>query len=437
MSLNSSKIKIYYEQTSRLVNLLIVSGPLGMGGFAFILATFGVNFFSFITHMLLSRMLGPANFGLLNVILGISLLVTIPLTGIQMATTQSVIQQKINKTLYSAQIAAKRSFYFGLLIMVLLIASTPLVDSYVHVNSATTLVALAAWVPVAALGAFAQGVLLGNYQFRVAAFAIFIGTGVLRLVMSLLAVDAGFGVLGAMVAMFVAQTVSSLIMLILIRDSLLDNTNSNILHLKFKTTILSTASLLGLTALISVDTFFARHIFDPRTAGFYVTGEVGAHMVLYLTSAFASIMFPLVSSGKGNDESSERIFLQTVIVTGFCGITASAVMTLFPKLIILIVFGSKFYGVSRILGILSIASAVFAILYLFTYLHIARNSLFALLPWLGVAATLLFMKFMVLTITSLSILVLSISVITTMISSIPIIYNFLGNHAKLDAVNEF
>ena len=71
----------------------IVAGLLSHGGWSLVVATTGVSGFNFLFHVLISRLLGPSQYGALNAVLNVISVLAVPLGAVQLAVTQAVVSQ--------------------------------------------------------------------------------------------------------------------------------------------------------------------------------------------------------------------------------------------------------------------------------------------------------------------------------------------------------
>ncbi len=402
----------------------LTSGLLGRGAVSFLLATAGVNASNFLFHIVMSRLVGPARYGVIGALLSILSILAVPVGAIQMAITQAVIDRSndhehvslrkiVNKTL-SGGIAA--SLFFALCV--------PALNGFLHTNSIWPLLLVAMWIPLAAVGAALQGALIGQYRFREVAFATFIGGGPLRLLAGAAMALLGLGVSGAVIATIVAQLFTTSSLLFSSRREIRRGAPGSVVRSSGRDMILSVAALGGFTALFSIDTFLARHFFQPNTAGQYAAGAIAAHIALFVPSAIIAIAFPRLADGKGTGQSSRRAFFQAIRVTTAIGLIVAIALAEFSSPLIRLLFGSKYVGAVGIIGPLALASAATGISSLFVYLHLARRSVTALIPWVGVALVTILIALHHQTINSVAVLVLAVSLLTLFASAIPAIMSF-------------
>jgi O-antigen/teichoic acid export membrane protein len=395
------------------------SGIFGRGAMSYLVAFAGISVASFVFHLVVSRLLGPTHYGVMGALLGIISLLTVPLGAVQIAVTQAVVDKEVAGQSFSMVSVTWRSFLAGCVAMVALAGCAPVIDRFLHIGTPLPIFLVAAWIPLATVSAVLQGALIGEYRFRPVAFASFVGIGLIRLILGDLMVSAGFGVSGAVAATIFAQAFTMFSLLFSARHELLGHRHASVVRTKMRDTVLSVAALAGYTTLIGIDTFLAQHFFSSSQAGKYAAVAVAAHIAFFIPAALVTVAFPHLADGKGANESSRRIFRQTLRVSVVLGVLAAVVMTVLPTLTIRILFGAKYAGAASILGQLSFASVAVGLLILFVYLHLARRSILALTPWIGVVLAVVLISVLHHSSESVALIMLIVSVVTMAIAAVP------------------
>ncbi len=396
------------------------SGIFGRGEVSFLVAFAGISISSFVFHIIVSRLLGNAHYGSMGALLGIISLLTVPIGAVQIAVTQAVIDEESRGESFSMTRVTQRAALCGVVAMVLVGAVTPLVDSFLHISSPVPMFLVALWVPLSTISAVVQGALVGEYRFRPVAFASFAGVGVVRLVLGAILVEAGLGVSGAAAAITVAQAFTMLSLLYSARHELFTHhRGAAVVRTKLRDTVLSIAALAGYTSLINVDTFLANHYLRAAFAGDYAAVAVAAHIAYFVPAALVTVVFPHLADGRGVSETSRRVFRQSMNFSLVMGLLAAVVMTVFPHLTVSVLFGAKYASAATILGVLAFASVALGVLILFVYLHLARRSLFALTPWVGVALSVVLISIDHRSLHAISLIMLTVSVVTMTLIAVP------------------
>src|SRR5665213_451074 len=397
----------------------LTAGIFGRGALSFLVATAGVNVSNFLFHIFVSRLLGPAHYGVVGAILSILSLLAVPVGAAQLAVTQAVIGHGLSNPPYSLGKVTKRAFIGGLVAMCMFAGLTPLLDGFLRVGSPWPLLLVSTWIPLATVAAVLQGALIGEYRFRSVAFAMGVGGGPVRLILGVVMVSAGFGVKGAVVATILAQAFTTGSLLFSARNDLRSHQEGPVIRTSTRDMTLSIASLASYTALIGVDTFLARHFFSATEAGKHAAAAIAAHSARFVPGALVTVAFPHLVDGKGISAQSRKTFTQALKITTVLGVIVAGTLTILSSLVVHLLFGSSYTGATSIVGILAFTSAAIGVLSLLVYLHLARRSLVALTPWLGVVLAILLISFRHQTITSVAVVMLVVSLFMLVVAGLP------------------
>jgi glycosyltransferase involved in cell wall biosynthesis len=133
-----------------------------------------------------------------------------------------------------------------------------------------------------------------------------------------------------------------------------------------------------------IDTILARHFLDPVPAGLYAAAAVAGHIAMFLPGALVMVVFPRLVADEGVGPQSRKTLAEAFGLMTVIGLGATAVLAGVPKLVVRLLFGAAYAHAAEAVGVLALASALFGLIGLLTYLHIARRSLVALMSWAGV-----------------------------------------------------
>jgi glycosyltransferase involved in cell wall biosynthesis/O-antigen/teichoic acid export membrane protein len=410
-------------------------GIFGRGAVSFLVAIAGVNVSNFVFHIFVSRLLGPAHYGVVGALLSILSLLAVPVGAAQLAVTQAVIGHDSTGLPFSLRKVTLRAFAGGLIAAAVLACIIPVLDSFLHIESPWPLLLVGVWIPLATVGAVLQGALIGEYRFRSVAFAMFVGGGPVRLILGAGLVLAGFGVIGAVTATLLAQAFTTGSLLYSARREMRSNHGGPIIRTSIRDMSLSIGSLASYTTLIGVDTFLARHFFSASVSGKYAAGAVAAHIALFVPGAIVTVAFPHLVDGKGISAQSRKTFAQALKITTVLGIVVAGSLTVLSGIVVQLLFGSSYAGATSIVGVLSFASAAIGVLTLLVYFHLARRSLVALTPWFGVALAVLLISIRHQTTFSVAVIMLAVSILMLVISGLPAVRALAAATAN-DAAND-
>jgi O-antigen/teichoic acid export membrane protein len=361
----------------------IPSGLLSHGGWSLVVATTGVSGLNFLFHILISRLLGPPQYGAFTAVLNIISVLAVPLGAVQLAVTQSVNAGSSRGQVSLRSLTIKATLW-GIGAMVVSEALSPLTNSFLSLNSPFANLAMAAWIPVAVVGAVLQGALLGELRFVPVAVATFLGGGALRLASGALLVSAGCGVAGAVAATVIGQAFTTGVLLLIARREVFAKA-LNPVRISLRDTVRSIGALAGCTTLGGIDVFLARHFLVHLAAGLYAAGATAGHIAMFLPGALVTVAFPKLVAAARTGISVRKTLTETLGLVTAIGLACFAVLALLPGVVVDVLFGRQYATAAGIVGIIGLTSVFLGIISVLTYFYVARRSMAALSSWAGVA----------------------------------------------------
>jgi glycosyltransferase involved in cell wall biosynthesis/O-antigen/teichoic acid export membrane protein len=348
-----------------------------------VVATTGVNGLNFLFHVLISRLLGPSQYGALGAVLNVIAVLAVPLGAVQLAVTRAVVSGAGKERISLRRLTVK-AMLWGAGAMVGFGVLSPLIDGFLNLKSPFAALAIGVWIPLAVVAAVLQGALLGELRFVPVAVALFFGGGALRLVSGAVLVSAGFGLGGAVAATVIGQVFTTAALLLVARREVFAKGLARI-QISLRDALLSIAALAGYTTLIGIDVFLARHFLAPVPAGLYAAAATAGRIALFLPGALVTVAFPRFVSAGGTGIIARKTLVETLGMVTATGLAAFAVLAGVPGIVVGVLFGPKYLAAASIVGITALSSVFLGIIGLLTYFHVARRSMAALYSWAGVA----------------------------------------------------
>ena len=332
------------------------------------------NVGSYVYHLLMGRLLGPAGYGEYSSLLSLLYIFTVPLT-----VSQTVLIKFVSDFKAHGEIGQAKSLFTKVTKMLLVaivigfpfaFIAAPWIAGFLHLTTSTLFIVLYA------LGAFSflsvpPISLLSGYQ-RFIWLSIFSAGGIfLKLAISI--PMARWGVYGVLLG----ATMSSLIVYTLYYIPL-----RFILRIKSAATNLSRTSafgyavptlftLLGITSLFSTDIILVKHFFQASEAGIYAALAILGKIVFYASSAIATVLFPTVAERAASSGSTKKLILAAT--GGVASISAGITILyfLFPDSIIRLLFGKAYGGAGVLLGEFGVFITLFSVGYIITMASLA------------------------------------------------------------------
>lgn len=216
-----------------------------------------------------------------------------------------------------------------------------------------------------------------------------------RLVLGATLVAIGFGTLGAIWGLVVAQIIALVFAAYFAKrhgfqESLrlhqLPNVRLLAPELKYAGLVL--AGSLTVTLMYSVDIIFVKHYFDARTAGLYAGISVTARILFFLTASVAQVLIPSVSPNQSR-QHNQQVLLRSLGLLLAIGTLGLAAFYFFPTQILHILLGKTYLTYADLLPRLSLAIFIVSIINLMViYYTSLRQYIVALITLAGSAITL-------------------------------------------------
>ena len=346
------------------VLLLLVFGLLNASNYAF--------------HVVVSRLLGPSEYGALAALLAVTLVLSVPFAVLQTAlASQTATLRARGREHEVAGLAAdalKTVLPFAWAVgVVVLVVGTPLLSVFLHIGIAPAML-LAPYVVASVPLSVAYGVLQGQLRFKALATLIMVGVA-LRFVLGVTLVGAGLGVSGALLGTVLATALTVPLAVYVIRvDRVAWRGARRILHALRADVGTALWGLTSFWVLAEMDVALARHYLSAEAAGFYSSAGLMARAPLFIAAAVGVVAFPRFVAGRSDEASLHRWLRVSVAATAGIGAICVGGLVLLREPLISIAFGRSFLPGADLLPLLATAMACLAVVSVLVYFHIAVGS---------------------------------------------------------------
>lgn len=385
----SNKSKISGLQRVRRTSMknkiiTIVKHPLFYGSGILMVGTLIANFFSFLFNLFMSRNLSVADYGILasiaaligfpTLIVGAVVPLIVNFAGNYFATGRLDMVRGLYLKLH------KFLFFIGLVVWIIFLLGIPVISNFFHLNDTYLLF-------IASIIIFISCVSIINYAFLQAKLAfisqvviITIGT-ITKLALGALLVFAGFGVSGAVFALFVSGAVAYLVSYIpfkFIFDKKIGSPSIDMKEL-FSYGLPSSLTLMGLTSFISADIILVKHFFNSTEAGLYAGLSLIGRVIFYISSPIASVMFPLVVQKYSKNENFTNTFKLAIFFVFLPSVFLTLFYYYFPEFTILFFLKkTEYLSMSPLLWLFGIFISLYCLLSIISnfYLSIKKTKIF-------------------------------------------------------------
>ena len=322
------------------------------------------NSFSYVFHFVLSRKLGPEQYGTLATMMAIAAML-----GVIGASVGTVAMQETARMWGSRLDRLIPDFFrrsgravFGLSLIVALslgLLSIPL-KGYLHIDIVWLWWLLASYVGISLFSAFARGAAQGTHRFSVYAWSISV-EGIGKVVLALSFVALGLGVGGALGGLVCSALLGlGVVFFPLAFGGQRDHASTPSTGLggrALKVLAVSSAT----SALLYIDMLFAKHHFIAKEVGYFGAAGTIARMIPYGAGLVMPILAPLAAAAKHSSRASLR---QILLLVGLSALGAIALgmtlISLFPDALIHVMYGASYTSAAPILPLYGIDESLFS-----------------------------------------------------------------------------
>ena len=329
-----------------------------------------VNVFNFSYNIVMARWLGPAEFGHINAAVTVLLLASCVSLAFQLVCAKFVARNKSDGGKAAVVHALLGKAWLASLGMaaVLFLAQRP-IAAFLNLPQPWTIAFLAAGIAVYAPLGVKRGGMQGvcsfprlGGNFAIEAFTRFVvGAGL---------VLAGYGALGAVGAIS-AGVFAAFLFPRVPRQLRVHATMAE--PPSFAEALQAIVFFVGQVIINNIDILLVKHFFPSDPAGVYAAiSQIGR--LLYFASWFGVInaMFPVTAAATGEQRKAYGIGLPLLLVLGL-SLVFIAIAGMFPHLIMVVIFGSRFVDTGWLLGLYAAATALYSLSVVFIAYEMSRR----------------------------------------------------------------
>jgi len=338
-----------------------------------------VGVLNYLYYPVLGRMLPPSAFGEVQTLVSLFLQITIFLSVLGLITVNIVANYKDEEQRNAVVLEfEKLAFVISAALVLLTVIFQSSLRQFLHFNSSWPFVILmlsvVATVPFTFRGAFVRG----QKKFGVSAISTIIGAGA-KLLFSVLLVLVGFGTIGAIGGLILAQVVAAAyVAWWALRLGLKRGNNARrsalpdfkVLLPELRYGLLVLVGSLVITLQYSLDILVVKHYFDAHTAGLYAGVASVARIIFFLTASIALVLMPSVRLHQPAAQN-RKLLVKSLLLFAALTIPTLLFFIGFPKFVIGILMGSSYESMAGLLPKLGVAICVIAILNLFVSYYLA------------------------------------------------------------------
>ena len=342
-----------------------VRHPLFSGSFLMIGGSMAINTLSYVYHLIVGRLLGPIEYGILASVFSIFYIVSVVPLSSSIAIVKFISSAKNLKEV--AQIyKGINDFIIKLAIIlavVVILVSLP-VSKFLNIPSPVPIMILAPILFFSLLTLVNQSTAQGLLKF-IGVVGPNFTSNFTKLALGVVFIAIGLSVPGAMLAIAIGSLLAYVFSLVIIKKKITKLPQKSKFDLKpfFKYTFPALLQALAFTSLFTVDVILVKHFLPDFDAGLYASLSTSGKIIYFTVTPIAGVMFPIVSKRHSAGESYKKIFLTALAFSIVLSLGVDAVYYFFPKTAISILFGSKYLEASSELILMGIFITFYSLNY--------------------------------------------------------------------------
>jgi len=347
----------------------IIKNQLVSGGAVLFLGGLASSAAGYVYHLLMGRMLGPVDYGVLASLFSLSSIFGIPTSGLGLVVTREISalrgRKKIGEISFFYSWILKKFMIFGFFLFLILMLFSPFISNFLHLES-TNLVLIV--VVISAFGIFMSinnSVLQGFLRFKLMSVLGVLVAG-LKLVIAVFLVFLGLKVTGAISALLISLVIGLLVIFPFVKKLLPKEPKKFKVNGKklLKYTIPVFLSTLAFTSIYTIDVVLARHFLSGWEAGFYASLSTLGKIIFFASGPISMAMFPMVAARHANGENYINLLALSFAIVALICLGTSTIYFLAPSLMFSLLFGKLFLDASYALGFFALFMSLYSLSYL-------------------------------------------------------------------------
>jgi O-antigen/teichoic acid export membrane protein len=364
----------------------LIYGPIFKGSLTVSLLIFAGSFFNYLFNMIMGRMLGPADYGILAALLSIVYVLSVFSSSVQVVSSKytSIYKaegntDKINALFWGMN---RKMFWLSIGSFLLIFALSPLIARFLNIPSTLTVMIFSTLFLVTFLAPVNRGILQGLQRFFYFAISFPFESGI-KLLTGVLLVVLGFGVNGAAFAPFFGVLLAYFIIAVPLLKLFKKRKKS--IRLPWREMLVYAKPVflttLGLSGFLIFDVFLVKHYFPPYEAGLYAALSLMGRIIFFITGPVNQIMFPLVSESYQKKKNYKQLMLDAFLLVTFLSAAVLLFYYFFPTFSVKLIFGSAYLGIQPYLIFFGFTMFMYSVANVLVYYFLAtQRTMIYILP---------------------------------------------------------
>lgn len=341
------------------------NNPLIKNSTIFFLGSITVSIGNYIYHLVLGRILGPEDYGILASLISISIILSIPTATISLISTKLASNAKVKKNYgqlhFLIRYLLKRLGLASIIFILIFSLLSPAIAAFLKIPTPNLVIMIGLSMVFAFLIPVTEGTLKGLQLFKPLAINMSIlpvvktGLGIILVLMGFQIYGALGGFLAANIAVFAFSFIPLRFLFKYKRKKRI-----KINHI-FRYSIPVLAALFCFTLLYNLDIILVKHFFNEQDAGLYSALSKLGQIIFFGTGAIATVLFPMVSEKYKKGENTNHLLWQSLKIVSLASGFGVLLFFIFPKFFMSLLFGAAYLSVSPLVGLFALAMLFLAL----------------------------------------------------------------------------
>ncbi len=372
------------------------SSELGQGSLVLFIMINFYNFFNYLFHFLTARLLGPADYGTLAVLMSIVYIFAIPSEAIQTIVSRYTsafnVRKELGKMHFLLSKVLRKGLRISLICFVFFSLFSIFLSRLLSINYFLFFITGGVVFGIFLLPAV-RGILQGRKRFKALGTNMIIESSS-KIVFALLLIGFGFRVSGAITGVVFGIFISFFLSFFFIREVLRTPSIEAKIDGVYGYSFSVFLAILTVILLYSLDIILAKFFFPADVAGKYAVASMIGKMIFFGTYPISKAMFPLSSEDSDAGKKTRPLFITSFfLLLVLCAIPL-LIMLFYPKILVLVLFGNSYLEIAPVLFFLGSAMSILSFANLIIMYGISVKKLsFPFLLFLGVIFEVLLFSF--------------------------------------------
>ncbi|MEK6817205.1 MAG: oligosaccharide flippase family protein, partial [Nanoarchaeota archaeon] len=363
----------------------------------FILINLG-NLINYLYQIVMARMLGPSDYGILAVLTSLTYIFAIPTLAIQTVVSKKIaifnLKKEYNqmKSLFFGFL--RKLFVFSFIIFIFFVILSFFITKPLNIPF-WLLVLTGTLIITSFIYPLTAGSLQGMKKFSALGWNTLLIFSI-KIIVAIILVIFGFKVYGAILGVIIGVIFGFIIALPYIKEIINAKKDDDGTKILTKENSLIFAAILVLVFIYSIDVIMARIFFSGEIVGKYAVISTIGKIILFSTMSIGNVMFPISAERHHAGVKTKSIVKKASLYVFILCAIAIILFIIFPELIIKLLFGSQYLEKAKLLPYLGIAFSFIAFLNILILYRISKDEfnlahLFLIALFLVIEITLLFL----------------------------------------------